>query len=472
MDKFFQLIRDKNIHIVGITGAEGSSVLSLLVKCGHPKITGHDFLGDNSLEKSFKLWHKGLDTKDRNKLFKGFEDDIHSIKTYTDGNYLQDIQKADIIFAPQSWRLYPKQNAVLFDLAKRKSVQFYSITRLYLDYAPSTIIAVTGTVGKGSVSHLISKLLTFAGKKIYFAGNDTWTVQVADLLPHMEKDSFLILEISHRQLMDGFSKAPHIGVCINLYPNHLDEVSWREYITLKWSLFQKQKSTDYSVLNYDNDQIKDMSKSLDSQKVYFSENEREMNTKSIQKIFSQIMDIKSVHYKSNILAALTVIDLLHIPMDQILNEVKSAKSLPARCELIARKSNISFFDDIKSTTPWATMAAVSALPNSLLILGGKTKGINYQSFIKFLRTKNKKIFFLKSEISDVLASHLPADTYVVVNNLRDAIYQAYDQAKSGENIVISPAGAFFYSLFIKGKDSIRKLITSLPPKEPLVRDLR
>lgn len=469
MEKFIEKLKNKSIHIVGVTGAEGSNILRLLCKHKIKNITAHDFIAKNSIEKNFKLWHKNISVEDRNKLYQQFTDDRSKTSFYSGINYLKGVTSADIIFVPQSWRLYRKQNQLLWE-AKKKNTPFYSLTRIYLDYAPAQIIAVTGTVGKGSVANILVQLLKSGGKRrIYFAGNETWMLQIADRLEEMDKNDILVLEISHRQLQDGWNKPPPVAVITNLYPNHLDELSWEEYKKLKLSLIQSQTAEDYSVLNYDIPELRRISKSLDSKVVYFSEENKEMNIKVIQNIFQEIMNTKIDQYNINILAAATAAIIMNTKIDQINKTIPKLKPLPARIAYICNIDGRNFYDDIKSTTPWATSAALNKLrADIILICGGRIKGINYQEFTYKIKSLVKHLIIIKSQLSEELTKYLPDSSYQTVDNLQEAIVLGYKKSKNGDYILISPAASFFYTDFIKGKKSLKKLITSLPPMEQVV----
>uniref|UniRef100_A0A7C4M2L8 Uncharacterized protein n=1 Tax=candidate division CPR3 bacterium TaxID=2268181 RepID=A0A7C4M2L8_UNCC3 len=465
IENFLNKIRDKSIHIVGVSGAEGSSILRLLISHKIDNIKTHDFEDKNKLEKSFKLWHKGISVGERNKLFKRFLNDLSKTTFYSGKDYLRNILSADIIFVPQSWRLYKEQNQILYE-AKKRNISFYSLTRLYLDFSRAKVIGVTGTVGKGSTANILVNALKIKYKNVYFAGNESWMVQLIDKISMMKKEDILVLEISHRQLQDGFTRAPNIAVFTNIYPNHLDEVSWNDYKRLKFSLALEQKENDITVLNYDFPELRSIVGKLKSKVFYYSIKNQKMNTKNIHKYYSLIMNSKNTHYKENILAAATVIDLLDIKIETFLETLKNIQALPARNQLVAKVSEIRFFNDIKSTTPWATLAAVRKLGKScILICGGRTKGINYQHFVEKIKNEVKFIIFLKSELSDNLKKLIPHDSYKIFTDLRKAILFAYQKAEKGDNILISPAAGFFYSDFIQGKESIRKIVTSLPLKE-------
>src|SRR4029078_10514734 len=104
-------------------------------------ITVHDYISFDAIEKSFKLWHKGMSIDDRNMAFSIFLEDINRVSKKFGDNYLKEIDSADIIFAPQSWRLYKEQNNALFKVHE-KNIPFYSLTSLYLDLSPAKVIAV------------------------------------------------------------------------------------------------------------------------------------------------------------------------------------------------------------------------------------------------------------------------------------------------------------------------------------------
>ena len=100
---------------------------------------------------------------------------------------------------------------------------------------------------------------------------------------------------------------------------------------------------------------------LKSKIIYYSEKNKDMNTKNIQNIFSDILNTKSDHYPVNIIAASTAADILGIDIQLIKQKISTLKSLPARKELIKSIEGIKIYDDIKSTTPWATLKAIKSL---------------------------------------------------------------------------------------------------------------
>ncbi|MBI3955059.1 hypothetical protein HY338_01335 [Candidatus Gottesmanbacteria bacterium] len=462
---FIEKYKNKKVHIVGVTGSEGSSILRYLLKHNFSQITAHDFIHREDLIKSFRMWHKNIDSISKTNALKIFLSDLQNIAINYRNDYLKSILTSDLIFVPQSWRLYKNENLPLWEASKKK-IPFYSLTRLYLEQSYAKTIGVTGTVGKGSTANLIHQLLILSGKSSYFAGNETWRMQVTDKLDEMNGHDYLVLEISHRQLQDGLDKGPDIAVFTNIYPNHLDETTISKYFKLKEKMFITQSSSQLAILNYDFEQIRSLSKKIKSEVIYFSSKTQSLNTKNIQKYYSTIVNNESAQYTDNILSAFTVLDKLGLKIGDLLPLLKKIIPLPARIELIKVFCGRYFVNDIKSTTPYATLQALSKYNKSvILICGGHTKNLSYEDFFLSISHKSKKLIILQSDIAIIAHKYLNNKDFMIVDDLEKAIKEAYKISDKGDVILTSPAGSFFYSDFIRDKMSLRKIITSLPPKD-------
>ncbi len=458
-------LKNKTIHIVGITGSESSSVLPFLLKHGVRSIVCHDYCEVGELEENYKLWHKGIGQADKEKAWQKFSEDIQKTTLYTGKEYLSGIERADLIFVPQSWRLYKRENHKLFLLTK-KDIPFYNLTRLYLEYSKATTIAVTGTVGKGSTAYILVQLLQKAGKQVFFAGNDTWMMQSVDKLDEMTKEQYLVLEVSHRQLLDGIAKGPDVAVITNIFPNHLDEVNFEEYKRIKLSLLEKQPHNGLAVVNYESLLRVGVHPQFPSRVVFFSSRNKEKNSPYVKDLFDFINRNKSGHYRDNLLCAVTIATEIGIAPEKVRTLLDDLSILPARIQHLATISGVLFFDDIKSTTPWGTIAAVKKFgKNTILISGGDTKGIDYKEFIVEVLKGVKHIILLPSQLTECIREKLPPSRYTVCNSLEIAIEEACSLAKNGDVVLVSPAAAFFYSKYIAGKKSLKKIITSLLPKD-------
>ncbi|MFA5725731.1 MAG: UDP-N-acetylmuramoyl-L-alanine--D-glutamate ligase, partial [Candidatus Omnitrophota bacterium] len=154
-------------------------------------------------------------------------------------------------------------NALPVIWAKDENIPVISEIELAWILCPAQVIAVTGTNGKTTVTTLIGKVLSAAGKRVFTCGNigRPFCAEVG----RMQEGDFAVLEISSFQLeyIDTFK--PKICVFLNLSRNHLDRYKdMAEYLAAKKRIFQNQDAADYAVLNYDDPAIRSFAKELKS----------------------------------------------------------------------------------------------------------------------------------------------------------------------------------------------------------------
>jgi len=165
------------------------------------------------------------------------------------------------------------------------------------------------------------------------------------------------------------------------------------------------------------------------------------------------------------LAASTVAVVLGIKPAEIVTNIKKISVLRDRLCLVQTISGINVYSDLKSTTPWATLKALEKIENPIIICGGYTKGIDYSEFVQNVNAKVKNIIIIKSGLSEQIGEKIKRSKYLSADNFSQALRMAYSVAKKQDSILISPAAAYFYSKFLKGKAPLKKQLTSLFPAE-------
>ncbi len=490
VDNYIEKIKTKKIHIVGAFGAEGSAVLEFLAAHDVKNITAHDFSVDKEdLWKNFSKTHLWI--KKKNERLEAFENLMKLPACLNLKNkYLEGIMEADLIFAPSSWSLYKPNFPALKD-ASEKGVEFSSITRLYFEMAKGKIISVTGTKGKGTTSRLIYDIIAGSSDKkaVYLAGNDRRAGQELDKISRMDKDDILVLETSNRQLMNGLGKSPNIGVITNISPDHIDEHgSFEKYIEVKKSLFKYSKKGDMAIMNYDNAITRDfgnllIKRGIDvyffsrrvvvERGVYLDKDKIYVNIKG-KEYLCDIHEIKLIgeHNLENVLAASIAAYLAGIRMELIRNSIKKFIGLPHRIEFIGEYGKVRFYDDMASTNPESSVAALKAIEKIkkngqesriFLIIGGDNKGMNYEGLANEILSKVDILFLLPGTGTDVVKSKLLAAA-----NIRIKVIECIDflevlnlikkQTKTGDIVLISPAAAHFQTRYI---DILKKPIKNL-----------
>jgi UDP-N-acetylmuramoylalanine--D-glutamate ligase len=464
--KFLSELKGKTVHVIGFSGMESAEMALFLAQEKKISLHLHDFSDKESIKKHFRLSHSGLSNEERElKLEKIL---ALPAQFHFRNEYLAEVKDADFIFVPQSWYLYDQNESLKkFEATKR----FMNLTCLYFKLFPGKILAVTGSNGKTTTSNLIAHIFETAENhkklkgKFYFTGNDRRTSQMLTEISDASKDDWLILEVSNRQLRIDLGKSPEIGVITNITPNHLHEYnSWEDYKSAKESLLRytaPEKKT--AVLNYDDpESLEVMERALCE--VFGFSTKKELNIgayvsngtvtirhgNDTEKICdTKDLLIKGEHNVSNVLAAAGATFLAGIEPKIIREAVTSFIGVPQRMELIAQINDRDIYNDTAATTPVSTRAAIGSLGGkNILIMGGKSKGVDYGELLKDMSKHIETLILIKSSLSDELnesglLSELKA---ITVNTLEEAVKQAWENSKKGQSIIFSP-GAEYFSYF-------------------------
>ena len=73
------------------------------------------------------------------------------------------------------------------------------------------------------------------------------------------------------------------------------------------------------------------------------------------------LKLKGSHNLSNVLAALALAELMEWPLNSSLKAACEFAGLPHRCQWVAEKMGVSFYNDSKGTNVGATCAAIHGL---------------------------------------------------------------------------------------------------------------
>lgn len=353
-------------------------------------------------------------------------------------------------------------------------------TRLYANFAhkfiaefdlfqaayTKTKITITGSVGKTTITHLLSHIIRSYNPKWWAGGNIGNSV--LDVLMTQEQTDGAIIEASSFQLDQCSTFAPDLAIITNIYPNHLDRHgSFENYVKAKTKIFAHQHEEQVALIPL---ALKD---SLDLAHVrsclhYFS------STRPAQDVMEQLSPssilfyIEDNHIKAfnagkhitlidtallptisfieNWLIICAVLFLFQLPVDNLQDLVSQVRLPEHRLEHVATINGVDLYNDSKGTTTAATRAAVNKLKSRpiILMLGGIGKGVDRTEFIKTLHTDVKAIICFGKEREALAAacqaSHIPHDT---AETLDQALRTSMAKATDGDQIVFSPAGASF-----------------------------
>ncbi|MFY9612301.1 MAG: UDP-N-acetylmuramoyl-L-alanine--D-glutamate ligase [Tissierellaceae bacterium] len=341
------------------------------------------------------------------------------------------------------------------------------------------MIAITGTNGKTTTTSLVGEVLKAANLRTHVVGNIGRGI-LDSLLDAEEGDIFLI-EASSFQLEDTNFFKPKVSLILNLAPDHLDwHKSYDNYIRAKKKIFINQDGEDYVVLNYDDALLRSFEDEIKANIIWFSTNEildqgiyidgRDIVIKlgrdKIHLMQQDDMKLLGRHNLENVLACIGICYAMGVDLDIVKATIQEFKGVEHRLEYVMEWQGISYYNDSKGTNPEASIKAIEAIPEPIiLIAGGYDKASDFDDFVKAFKGKVKTLILLGETKYSIKASadKFNFKDYHIVESLEEAVQLASRLGNAGDHVLLSPACAswdMFNSFEERGrafKDTVFKL---------------
>ncbi len=321
------------------------------------------------------------------------------------------------------------------------------------------IVAITGTNGKTTTVSLLSNICQNY-KKTVVCGNigEPFVKFINDI----DNETIVVIEVSSYQLEDIIEFKPDIGCILNITEDHLEHhKSMQNYINAKFNLFKNQDNNNFAVVNYDDENIKKFIHRIEKSNIFFFSTETYISNgawldkKNMQVIINSKFDNSCVkietslvgeHNLQNLTAAVCCSRLLKIPTNIIEETIKNFKGVEHRLEFVRKLNDVIFINDSKSTNVNSTLVALKSFSKPIhLILGGRDKGSPYTPLIPFIKEKVKSILLI-GEATEIIYSQLKnveSCSIYKCETLENAVKKAYEIAKAGDIVLLSPACSSF-----------------------------
>jgi UDP-N-acetylmuramoylalanine--D-glutamate ligase len=487
-------LRHSRIDLVGVASLETGEMARYLHAAGFTNLVGHDQQPDREgLRRAHYLAHAGLSRGERGERLEQLLDCLSALQLGDD--YLAGVDGSALIIPTQAWFLSPA-NLPLQRL-KQSGHPFYSLIQAYLDLAPGEVIGITGSHGKSTTSALVAATLGASSvfSTVWLAGNDRHDRQALEEVARDSGKGCLVLEISNRQLLQ-MDRAPRVGCITNISPNHLDEHGGMEgYILAKRRIFDLP-GCEVAVRNGSQPLLPDGRTLADGiRELRFAATEADLEgldgafeeggelrlrwqgqVKSVMAI--DAVPLAGEHNLANVRAALTVLVGVTNPGPEILSRAAAAigefRPLRHRTELVRQHLGVDYFDDLSSTTPQSTVAAIEAMGRPfVLIAGGEDKGIDFAQLAALVEAKARSVVLLPGAGSDRLSRDLTqvgcGERLHWVDELQAAVELARDLAQPGDVVLLSPACPGFFSAHYREggfRQAVREATSPRPRRTP------
>ena len=349
-------------------------------------------------------------------------------------------------------------NAPLILKLKEKGTPIISEIEFAGRYTDAKMICITGSNGKTTTTSLIYHIFKSAGMNVGLAGNigQSLALQVAEC-----NYDYYVIELSSFQLDNMYNFRANIAVLMNITPDHLDRYdhNMQNYVDAKFRIIQNQTDDDAFVFWNDDPIIqKELHKYGIHAKLYpfsalkedgvkaYTENQTIYFTEPVAfNMEQEELALTGRHNLYNSLAAGISTNLGGIRKECIREALSDFKGVEHRLEKVCMMRVINFINDSKATNVNSCWYALQSMTTkTILILGGKDKGNDYEEIADLVKEKCCGLVYLglhNEKLHDFFDKMgLPVAD---VQSMKDAVEAAYKMAHKGDTVLLSPCCASF-----------------------------
>jgi UDP-N-acetylmuramoylalanine--D-glutamate ligase len=342
--------------------------------------------------------------------------------------------------------------------AKALGIEIIDELEFAFRHLTGKVIAITGTNGKTTTTLLTYHLMKSAGQDVALAGTvgESLARKVA-----IENHDWYVVEISSFQLDGTKTFRPHIGILLNITPDHLDRYEYlmQNYINSKFQLIQSMQSNDHFIYCSDDEVING---EIARRKIASAMIEVSLKGKSnlvhaegSNMIFSlagksfevdqKDTTLKGPHNLINTMSAVTAVSLAGVSIESIKSGLKTFKNAPHRLESVGTINGVEFINDSKATNVDSVVYGLGSYEGPLVwIAGGIDKGNDYKLIEDQVRKKVRVLICLGKDNSKL---HKAFDGVVKeiyeTQSVKELAALALKVAQKGDVVLLSPACASF-----------------------------
>lgn len=370
------------------------------------------------------------------------------------------------------------ENAPIIVKLKELNIPIISEIEFAGRYTHAQMICITGSNGKTTTTSLIYHIFKMAGLNVGLAGNigKSLALQVAE-----EQHDYYVIELSSFQLDNMYQFRANVAVLMNITPDHLDRYGndMQNYVNAKFRIVQNQTQDDAFVFWNDDPVIaRELKRHNIQARFYpFAETKKEGLAAYVEEeklwftqpvpfnMEQEELALTGKHNLYNSMAAGISANIAGIRKETIREALSTFKNVEHRLEKVARVRGVDYINDSKATNVNSCWYALESMKTkTILILGGKDKGNDYNEIADLVREKCSGLIFLGLHNEKL---HAFFDSYGLptadVQSMADAVKAAYLMARQGETVLLSPCCASFdlFKSYEDRGDQFKKLVREL-----------
>lgn len=325
-------------------------------------------------------------------------------------------------------------------------------------YTNAKTICITGSNGKTTTTSLIYHILQKAGYNVGLAGNigKSFALQVAE-----GEHEWYVIELSSFQLDNMYDFRADIAVLLNITPDHLDRYDFKmqNYVNAKMRILQNQRPEDTFIYWAQDEWVPNELHKYNSpaRMLEFSDTPKEgavayeeNNLLKISQPISFEMDadelsLLGLHNLRNSMAGALAALSAGVAPEVVREGLSDFPGVEHRLEKVCDVADVHYINDSKATNVDACYWALAAMRTpTVLILGGKDKGNDYNEIAELVKTKCRALVYLGADnkkLHDFFDGFgLPVED---THSMADCVKACARLAQKGDTVLLSPCCASF-----------------------------
>jgi UDP-N-acetylmuramoylalanine--D-glutamate ligase len=339
--------------------------------------------------------------------------------------------------------------------ARRRGIPIFSEIEVAAWLCPMPILAVTGTNGKTTTATWLQSMLAESGLKCHLAGN----VGVAFSRVAAGASGPVVLEVSSYQLEHIEAFRPRLAGLLNVTPDHLERHGdLSTYAATKYRVAENQGPGDTVVLNADDALAREMPVPNGVQRTFFSIRQflpqgvfctegrltyrlagEEGDLIRLDKI-----GVPGWHNQANAAAAAAMALVYGVDVEAVTRALANFTGVPHRIEYLGERDGRRVYNDSKATNVGAMRVALEAVMGPIVLLvGGRHKGDDPHAVDGLVHERVRSIVAYGESRERFAEAWSRLRPVRVVEDLEQAVAEAFTVSQPGDAILLSPACASF-----------------------------
>jgi len=343
------------------------------------------------------------------------------------------------------------------DAAERAGIPIASEIELASWFLESTVVGITGTNGKSTVTSLVGEMCAGSGRPTFVGGNlGTPLVDVVGT-PAAAKGGYAVVELSSFQLERVDRLRVNVAALLNVTEDHLDRYpSFEAYADAKANIFRGQTADDAAVVPAGDDRCAALAGRGAARVHTFGGEDGEVRVEgdavvdAVSGLRVPVADIPigGAHNLANACAAALVARLAGVEPDAVGSALRGFRGLPHRMQLVRDLDGVRYYDDSKATNVGATVAAIDGLDalegRVVLLAGGRDKGGDYGPLAERMARRGRAAVLIGEAAGRIRAALEPLGVRVEdAPGMDAAVERARALAERGDAVLLAPACSSF-----------------------------